>query len=89
MLTKYDRRRYDRQIMISEIGESGQEKFPVIGVAPAVIGAIQATEVIKYITGTGRLLAGRLLRYDGLNLEFSEFKINKNPDCRQCGRSTL
>jgi molybdopterin/thiamine biosynthesis adenylyltransferase len=89
MLTKYGRRRYDRQIMISEIGESGQEKFPVIGVAPAVIGAIQATEVIKYITGTGRLLAGRLLRYDGLNLEFSEFKINKNPDCRQCGRSTL
>jgi molybdopterin/thiamine biosynthesis adenylyltransferase len=84
MLTKYGRRRYDRQIMISEIGESGQEKFPVIGVAPAVIGAIQATEVIKYITGTGRLL-----RYDGLNLEFSEFKINKNPDCRQCGRSTL
>lgn len=70
-------------------GVSLQEKFPVIGVAPAVIGAIQATEVIKYITGTGRLLAGRLLRYDGLNLEFSEFKINKNPDCKQCGRSAL
>ena len=68
-------------------GELPQEKFPVIGVVPAVIGAIQATEVIKYITGTGRLLAGRLLRYDGLNLEFSEFKIRKNPKCRHCGRS--
>lgn len=70
-------------------GASPQEKFPVIGVAAAVIGAIQATEVIKYITGAGRLLAGRLLRYDGLKLEFSEFKINKNPECVHCGRSTL
>ena len=66
-----------------------RETFPVIGVAPAVIGAIQATEVIKYITGIGRLLAGRLLRYDGLNLEFSEFKIKKNPECRHCGRSKI
>ena len=68
-------------------GMPAQEKFPVIGVTPAVIGAIQATEVIKYITGAGRLLAGRLLRYDGLKLEFSEFKIKKNPECNCCGRS--
>ncbi len=59
-------------------------KFPVLGATPAVIGAIQATEVIKAITGIGRLLAGRLLRYDGLALEFSEFKINKNPQCNVC-----
>ncbi len=70
-------------------GTPPPEKFPVIGVTPAVIGAIQATEVIKYITGTGRLLAGRLLRYDGLNLEFSEFKIKKDPECSHCGRSDL
>jgi len=67
-------------------GAPAPGRFPVIGTTPAVIGAIQATEAIKAITGTGRLLAGRLLRYDGLSMEFSEFKINKNPQCEYCVR---
>jgi len=62
-----------------------EEKFPVIGVAPAVIGCIQAAEVIKYIVGIGELLTDRLLIYDGLNLMFSEFRVRKDPDCAQCG----
>ncbi len=61
------------------------EKFPVIGVAPGVIGCIQATEVIKYFVGMGELLTGRLLVYDGMSLEFREFKITKNPECDHCG----
>jgi molybdopterin-synthase adenylyltransferase len=59
-------------------------KFPVIGVTPAVIGAIQATEVIKYIVGIGDLLTNRLLIYNGLKIEFTEFKIKQNPDCEHC-----
>jgi molybdopterin/thiamine biosynthesis adenylyltransferase len=66
-------------------GPVPQEKFPVIGVAPAVIGSIQATEVIKYIVGIGKLLTNRLLIYDGLKVSFSEFKVNKNPNCDHCG----
>ena len=66
-------------------GPVPQEKFPVIGVAPAIIGTIQATEVIKYLLGIGKLLTNRLLIYDGLKVTFSEFTINKNPDCDQCG----
>ncbi len=62
-----------------------QEKFPVIGVAPAVIGSIQATEVIKYLVGIGKLLTDRLLMYDGLRMTFSEFRLNKNPKCDHCG----
>jgi len=62
-----------------------QEKFPVIGVVPAVIGSIQATEVIKYLTGIGKLLTNRLLIYDGLKVTFSEFRLNKNPNCDHCG----
>jgi molybdopterin-synthase adenylyltransferase len=62
-----------------------QEKFPVIGVVPAVIGSIQATEVIKYLTGIGKLLTNRLLVYDGLKVTFSEFRLNKNPSCDHCG----
>jgi len=66
-------------------GPVPQEKFPVIGVAPAVIGVIQATEVIKYLLGIGKLLTNRLLIYDGLKVTFSEFTVNKNPDCDHCG----
>jgi len=61
-----------------------QEKFPVIGVTPAVIGCIQATEVIKYIVGIGELLTNRLLIYDGLNLKFTELKVKKDPNCEHC-----
>jgi adenylyltransferase/sulfurtransferase len=66
-------------------GPVPQEKFPVIGVTPAVVGSIQATEVIKYLVGMGRLLTNRLLIYDGLQASFSEFTINRNPNCDHCG----
>lgn len=66
-------------------GPVPQEKFPVIGVAPAVIGSIQATEVIKYLVGIGKLLTNRLLFYNGLEVTFSEFTVNKNPNCDHCG----
>lgn len=62
-----------------------KEKFPVIGVTPAVIGCIQATEVIKYIVGLGELLTNRLLNYDALRMKFTEFKINRDPHCEHCG----
>lgn len=65
-------------------GPVPESKFPVIGVTPAVIGCIQATEVIKYLVGIGDLLANRLLTYDGLNMKFTEFKVQRNPECEHC-----
>jgi adenylyltransferase/sulfurtransferase len=62
--------------------------FPVVGVTPAVIGCIQTTEVIKYIVNIGKLLTNRLLVYDGLNMEFREFRIKKDPNCQHCGYIT-
>jgi adenylyltransferase/sulfurtransferase len=59
--------------------------FPVVGVTPGVIGCIQATEVIKYILGTGQLLGNRLLVYDGLNMKFTQFKVKRDPNCPDCG----
>lgn len=67
-------------------GRITEGKFPVIGVTPAVIGCIQATEVIKYIVGIGKLLTNRLLIYDGLNLEFTQLTFEKDPNCKYCGR---
>jgi molybdopterin-synthase adenylyltransferase len=68
-------------------GTPPAEKFPVLGATPAVIGSIQATEVIKYLTGMGDLLTDRLLIYDGMVMTFKEFKIRKNPECDHCGTS--
>ncbi len=66
--------------------EVPKAKFPVIGVAPGVIGCIQAAEAIKYIVGLGDLLTDRLLNFDGLSMKFSEFKINRDPDCPHCSK---
>jgi molybdopterin/thiamine biosynthesis adenylyltransferase len=63
-----------------------KEKFPVIGVTPAVIGCIQATEVIKYLTGMGELLTDRILNYDALRMRFTEFTIKRDPNCEHCGK---
>lgn len=68
-------------------GPAPEEKFPVIGVAPAVIGSVQATEGIKFLLGIGDLLENRILVYDGLTMTFAEFKINKNPNCDHCSDS--
>ena len=59
-------------------------KIPVVGVTPAVIGSIQATEVIKYLLGIGELLYNRLLIYDGLSMSFSEVGVKVNPTCTVC-----
>jgi molybdopterin/thiamine biosynthesis adenylyltransferase len=64
-----------------------KEKFPVLGVTPAVIGCIQATEAIKYIVGIGKLITDRLLVYDGLNMKFTEFTVKRDPECEHCGNT--
>ncbi len=66
-------------------GPLPEKTVPVIGVTPGVIGGIQATEAIKYITGIGALLTGRMLCYDGLTLKFNEFRVKRNPECEACG----
>jgi len=62
-------------------------KFPVIGVAPGVIGAVQATETIKVLLDIGTPLVNRLMVYDGLSMSCREFKIKINPHCEHCGQA--
>lgn len=62
-----------------------EEKFPVIGVTPAIIACIQATEAIKYIVGIGKLLTNRLLIYDGLKMIFREMTVRRDSSCEECG----
>ncbi len=63
-----------------------RKKFPVLGTVPALIAMIQATEVIKYITGVGELLTDRILIYDGFSMKFMEISIKKDPECTVCGK---
>jgi len=57
----------------------------VIGVLPGIIGSVQALETIKLILGAGDSLAGRLLIFDALALEWREVTLRRNPDCPVCG----
>ncbi|MCX6687319.1 MAG: HesA/MoeB/ThiF family protein [Methanoregula sp.] len=62
-----------------------KEVFPVIGVTPGVIGAVQATEVIKYLLNKGELLTNRLFIWDGMRSLAEDVRVEKNPDCEACG----
>ncbi|MFO8232317.1 MAG: molybdopterin-synthase adenylyltransferase MoeB [Longimonas sp.] len=56
----------------------------VLGVLPGLVGTLQATEVIKLITGIGEPLIGRLLMIDALSMNFRTLSVRKNPDCVIC-----
>jgi adenylyltransferase/sulfurtransferase len=58
---------------------------PVFGSAPALIGAVEATEAVKVLTGIGTPLAGRLLLYDGRAMTFNEIDVRRDPHCPHCG----
>ncbi len=57
----------------------------VLGVLPGVLGALQATEVIKLLLGIGTPLAGRLLTFDALAMQWREFRFARRADCAVCG----
>ncbi|MGZ5190366.1 MAG: molybdopterin-synthase adenylyltransferase MoeB [Flavisolibacter sp.] len=50
----------------------------VLGVLPGIIGSLQASEVIKVITGVGETLSGRFFIFDALNFETRTFNIKRN-----------
>jgi adenylyltransferase/sulfurtransferase len=60
--------------------------FPVVGATPGVIGTLQAMETIKYLTGIGSNLMGKLLVWDGTRTSFQTFRIAKDPACPVCSR---
>ncbi len=59
----------------------------VLGILPGTIGTLQATEVIKLILGAGESLAGKLLIYDALEMDFQIIHVKKNPTCKVCGEN--
>jgi molybdopterin/thiamine biosynthesis adenylyltransferase len=60
----------------------------IIGALAGIIGSIEALEAIKYVTGTGDLLCGKLLTYDALSNDFEIVDIARDPTCAACGKHT-
>lgn len=56
----------------------------VLGVLPGLIGLLQANEALKYLLGIGRVLDGRVLSVDALELRFREIGVPADPDCAVC-----
>ena len=50
----------------------------VLGVLPGIIGSIQATEVVKILSGAGEPLSGRFFIFDALNFETRTLKVEKD-----------
>ncbi|WP_430385254.1 ThiF family adenylyltransferase, partial [Bacteroides xylanisolvens] len=47
----------------------------VMGVTPAIVGSIEATEVLKIICGFGDVLAGELWTIDLRTLQSNKFSL--------------
>lgn len=59
----------------------------VLGTLPGIIGSIQALETQKYLLGTGELLTGKILTFDGMTMEFRTVEVAEpSPKCRVCGK---
>ena len=59
----------------------------VLGPAVGVIGSIQALEVIKYFTGIGELLTGKMFLFDGLTMKSRIIRMpHPVTNCRACGK---
>jgi len=57
----------------------------VLGVLPGIVGTLQTNEALKLALDAGEPLVGRLLLFDALATDFTEVRINRNPDCPVCG----
>lgn len=55
---------------------------PLVG----VIGAMQAAEALKLISGAAPAMTGRLLMLDGRTMEWNTMKVPRDPACVVCGK---
>lgn len=56
----------------------------ILGPVVGMVGCVQAIEAIKLICEIGDSLAGRLVLFDGLGMEWNEIALTKNPTCPVC-----
>ena len=64
---------------------SSTDQVGVLGAVAGTLGTIQAAEAVKFLAGRGKLLLGRMLTFDALNLIFREIKLP--PQCCEICRA--
>jgi molybdopterin-synthase adenylyltransferase len=75
--------------LFPEDAPAEEERCAVLGVfAPLVgiIGATQAAEALKLVSGAGEALVGRLLLLDALTMEWRSIRLQRDPACAVCSR---
>ncbi len=65
--------------MVPSCAEAG-----VVSPLPGVIGALMALEAVKFLTGAGQGLRGRLMLFDGLYGESRMIAVERRADCAVC-----
>ena len=65
--------------------ETNEKPTEILGVTPAVIGSLEATQTIKIILGNEEGLFGSLITMDLLKMEFNNLKVPRDPNCPICG----
>jgi molybdopterin/thiamine biosynthesis adenylyltransferase len=61
----------------------------VLGATPGIIGAMQAMEAIKLISGAGTPLKGKLMVCDFNDMSFATIDISKRANCPACQGETV
>ena len=49
------------------------------------MGTLQATEVLKEISGLGESMSGKLLIFDAMHMQFRKIRYKRRLDCVLCG----
>jgi molybdopterin/thiamine biosynthesis adenylyltransferase len=77
------------QCFVPEIPPDAEtcERVGVVGALTGIVGAMIALETIKWITGAGETLTGRLWLHDGLAGTSRTLALPKDPACPVCGAS--
>ena len=60
----------------------------VMGALPGVVGSMMAVEALKWITGAGETLSGRLMLYDALYADTRIITLKRDPECATCSAIT-
>lgn len=58
----------------------------VLNTAAGVVGALEAAEAVKLLSGHEEALSGRLISCDVWKGQFQSIRVAREPGCRACGR---
>lgn len=61
----------------------------ILGAVAGIIGSFQALEAVKVILGIGETLSGKILSFDGLNLNTRIIDWKKRTACPLCGEEPV